>query len=135
MKPLLAMLGIVLVVAGCSGSVAPGIRVQIAEDFEAGKLKPDAQGVIRLPAELIEASIDGRAFVTTNQSMDVWLLLRSWRGKGGNLTGYLYAPGAPLTVGSEVPLITDAAGVVVSAHCTVQKSIGASWYLVHRDHD
>ena len=105
-----------------------------AQAFQSGKLKPDARGVIQLPSDLAHLSLGGQAFVTTNRTA-TWLLLRTWRGKGANLTGYLYAPGPALKLGTDVSLTTDAAGVILSAECTVEKALGSSWYTVHRGYD
>jgi len=134
MRALLAMLLVSVLLTGCSRTVSPGVRERIVQDFQAGKLKPDSHGVVALPPDLAAASIDGRAFATTNQTA-VWLLLRTWQGKGANLTGYLYAPGAALKVGSEVSLTTDGAGVIVSAESMVEKALGGAWYIVHSGYD
>ena len=134
MRAFLAVLGAFVLVAGCTRTASPAVRERIVQDFQAGKLKPDSRGVIVLPSDLASASLDGRAFVTTNQ-MAPWLLLRTWQGKGANMTGCLYAPGAPLKPGSEVTLTTDSAGLIVLAEATVEEAIGASWYIVHRGND
>jgi hypothetical protein len=131
---MLAVLAAFVLVAGCSRTVSPAVRERIVQAFQAGKLKPDSRGLVVLPFDLSATSIDGRAFVTTNQTV-LWLLLRTWQGKGANMTGYLYAPGAPIKPGSEVTLTTDDAGVIVSAESTVEKAVGGSWYIVHRGYD
>src|SRR5208282_5662757 len=100
MRAPLAVLGAFVLVAGRSRTVSPPVRERIAQDFQAGKLKPDSRGLVVLPTDLAATSIDGRAFVTTNQTA-LWLLLRTWQGKGANMTGYLFAPGAPFKPGSE----------------------------------
>ena len=134
MRTLLAVLAVCALATACTRTVPPDNREGIARDFQAGQLKPDPQGVVHLPPNLADASIGGQAFVTKNQTA-VWLLLRTWRGKGANFTGYLYAPGPPLNLGSEVTLTTDAAGVIVSAESTVEKAVGGSWYIVHSGYD
>jgi hypothetical protein len=134
MRALLAVVLVPVLLTGCSRTVSPAVRERIVQDFQAGRLKPDSRGVVALPPELAAASIDGRAFVTTNQTA-AWLLLRTWQGKGANLTGYLYAPGAPLKMGTEVSLTTDSAGVIVSAESMVEKALGGAWYIVHSGYD
>jgi hypothetical protein len=70
------------------------LREKVAKEFAVGALKPDKQGVIALPGNLVEASYEGRAFVTPRPAAGKpWLLLRYWIGKGANFRGYLYAPG------------------------------------------
>jgi hypothetical protein len=86
------------------------------------------------PVRSPPASLDGRAYVTTNQTAS-WLLLPTWQGKGAKMTGCLYAPGAPLKPGSEVTLTTDSAGLIVMAEATVEEAIETSWYIVHRGND
>jgi hypothetical protein len=134
MRSLLATVAVCALATSCTPKVTAGARERITQDFQAGKLAPDPSGVIQLPPDLASASLGGKAFVTTNQT-GRWLLLRTWRGKGANLTGYLYAPGAALKLGTAVSLTTDAAGVMVSAECTVQKAVGGSWYTVHSGYD
>jgi hypothetical protein len=134
MRALLAVLGAFVLVAGCSRTVSPAVRERIVQDFQAGKFKPDSRGVVLLPSDLAATSIGGRTFVTTNQTA-LWLLFRTWKGKAANMTGYLYAPGAPLKPGSEVTLTTDNIGVIVSAESTVEKALGGGWYIVHRGYD
>ena len=134
MRTLTTTLAVCALATACNQAVAPATRERIARDFEAGRLKPDVQGVVCLPLDLTGSSIGGRAFVTTNQN-SAWLLLRTWRGKGGNQNGYLYAPGTALRLGSEVTLTTDAAGVIVSVESTVEKTVGGSWYIVHSGYD
>jgi len=133
-RAFLSVIGSCLLATGCSRTVSPAVRERVAQVFQAGKLKPDFRGVVVLPPDLAAASIDGRAFVTTNQTA-AWLLLRTWQGKRANLTGYLFAPGAALKVGTEVSLTTDGAGVIVSAESMVEKALGGGWYIVHSGYD
>ena len=135
MRLLPAALTVCLLLTACGQAVAPAAREKIAQDLQTGKLKPDAQGVVRLPPDSANASIGGRAFITTNRTGSSWVLLRTWRGKGANLEGYLYAPGQPLKVGSEVDVTTDAGGVIVTAEVTIKRAREASWYAVYSGND
>jgi hypothetical protein len=121
--------------AGCEQKTVPAICQRVAVELQAGKLKPDGQGAVRLPTEFAEACVDGRAFITTNQTGVPWLLLRTWVGKGANLTGYLFAPGLQAKAGNEFQVITDAAGIVAPVEVTVENAMNKSWFIVHRGED
>jgi ABC-type multidrug transport system fused ATPase/permease subunit len=134
-KIMLAAFALCLLVIACRRIVAPAVRERIAQGLQSGKLKPDSRGVVKLPSDLAMASIGGQAFTTTNRTAAIWLLCRTWRGKGANLTGYLYAPGQPLKLGSEVEVTTEGAGVIFYTEVTVERSLAGSWYVVHRGYD
>ena len=131
---IMTCVGLVPSLFGCGQSAAPGSSQRVLAAFQSGSLAPDTQGVIRLPTDLADASVDGRAFVTTNRS-GPWLLLRTWIGKGANLDGYLYAPGMQVTNGGSIEVNTDDAGAIGPAEVTVEKALTDSWYFVHRGDD
>jgi hypothetical protein len=107
--------------AGCGQKTVSAICQRVAAQLQTGKLKPDNKVTIQLPTEFADVCVNGRAFITINRIGTPWLLLRTWVGKGANLTGYRFAPGLQTKAGGKLQVVTDHAGVVAPAEVTVDQ--------------
>ncbi|MGA2501408.1 MAG: hypothetical protein ABSH20_27015 [Tepidisphaeraceae bacterium] len=109
----------------------------VCSQVVSGILKPDVHGVVKLPPASAGLSISGEIYVTTDASGTVWVLFRTWVGKGCNLHGYLYRS-TPAT--GPVPATIKVLGPVLRREITdpptdqidydVHQQIGPNWYEV-----
>jgi hypothetical protein len=107
----------------------------IATQIAGGILKPNPQGIVALPADLTDATVDGNAYVTVRPSGKQWILFRVEQGKGANLVGFLYTAGDNPPIGSSVTITTVVAYTIGPAEVTIDSSMGESWYKVFRTLD
>lgn len=77
---------------------------QTAADIFDGKIVVDKNGSCTIDAK--NNVIDNVAYVTIHLDGSKLILLRTWQGKGSNIRGILYTNGPPLTVGSEIEVVT-----------------------------
>jgi hypothetical protein len=101
-----------------------------------GSLKPDANGVVKLPPALGKLSLYDEAYVTTDASGVVWVLFRTWQGKGTNLHGFVHrsTPAAgpvPASIAVLGPTPTDPPTEKVDY--VVDQQIDPNWYEVRFD--
>jgi hypothetical protein len=98
--------------------------------LEAGAIKADSAGRVRLPMELQAASVDGEIYLFQPYTNQMVVVFKTWRGKGHNMEGFLYA-NPPL---GESSTQTDYYGKqVISAgpiQLTLDKQIDAHWHKV-----
>jgi hypothetical protein len=107
----------------------------VVEQIRLGELVADDHGVVQLPAQMKNATVDGNAHVTVAESGRKWVLFCIWRGKGASLIGYLYTGGDALTGSAKTSVTMDNAGRIGSAEVTLESDLGDSWYRVFRDLD
>jgi len=105
----------------------------------AGALKPDANGIIKLPAIASGLSLRGEAYSRTDASGTTWVLFRTWQGKGANLRGYLYRSTAasspvPSSILVLVP-IPQISPPTMEMDLPVDKQLAPYWYRVSFDLD
>jgi hypothetical protein len=55
------------------------------------QMKTNWTGVVQLPAELHKASVDGEILVSSTYSNMFLVVFKTWRGKGSNMEGWLFA--------------------------------------------
>jgi hypothetical protein len=122
-------------------------REAVATEVLAGRLRPDAAGVVTLPAEFAAASVDGRVYVTRMPDGLTFVLFPSWRGKGSNLRGHLYTSAyccfeaqSPAEEGGlpTVELIGPAvppAGTAAKIEVSVERRLDRHWLRVSRSKD
>ena len=105
-----------------------------------GSLKPDANGVVKLPPALGKLSLYDEVYVTTDASGIVWVLFRTWQGKGTNLHGYMHrstsatgpVPASIAVLGPTIPM--DLTGPSTEkVDYVVDQQIDPNWYEVHFD--
>lgn len=70
---------------------------QVFYEVQRKKLVPGAAGQVTLPAAYSTLTRDGRIYVTRKDDL-LLVLFPTWRGKGTNVTGYLWC---------NRPLVTD----------------------------
>jgi len=85
--------------------------------------------VVVLPRDFSGLTVDGKAFVTPRPAGQ-WVLFRTWRGKGGNLHGYLFTSREVLKVGEEIEVVTMRSGKVGKCNVVVESKEDDSWYFV-----
>jgi hypothetical protein len=112
----------------------------IAAQVVTGAMKPDAYGVVKLPASAGKLSLNGEIYATMDSSGITWVLFRTWQGKGSNLHGYLYRS-TPAT-GPVPPTITVRGPTVQysatdpptdSIDYSVDRQLNSNWYEVRFD--
>jgi hypothetical protein len=55
-----------------------------------GTLKPDANGIVKLPSALASTGLNGKVYVTTDAAGTTFILFEEVEGRGMNLVGELY---------------------------------------------
>jgi hypothetical protein len=112
----------------------------IAAQVASGALKPNAYGVVKLPAPTAKLSLYGEIYSTVDSSGTTWVLFRTWQGKGSNLHGYLYrstpATGPlPPTIAVRGPTVqynaTDPPTETIDY--TLDQQLNPNWYEVRFD--
>jgi hypothetical protein len=82
-----------------------------------------------LPRQFSHLTVDGRVYVTPRPKGQ-WVLFRTWRGKGGNLYGYLFTSGEILNVNDQIEVVTILPGKVAKSDVIVGTKHDDSWYFV-----
>lgn len=122
------------VACGCEGSSMlkknKPLYEQSISRLESGTIKPDSSGRVRLPMDLRAASVDGEVYVSQLSTNQIVVVFKTWRGKGNNMEGFLYA-NPPLGKSSTQ---TDYYGKQVirvgPVELTLDKQIDANWHKV-----
>jgi hypothetical protein len=111
-------------------------RQQVADQVLAGKLRPDAAGIVTLPPQCRGMTEDGKLYVTRQPGGGTWILFVCWRGKGSNLEGYLFtSPSQFFDIGSGptarivVPTVPPA-GLSKIEEVQVEEPARPGWYRV-----
>ena len=115
--------------------VIQGVQIgQIKTDQEKGIQIP--QGSVRLPSsaqlppDLREASVGGEIYVSRPSTNQLLVVFKTWRGKGFNMEGYLYAA-KPL---SAAEITKDYYGhsvvVIGPMEFVLEKQLDPNWYRV-----
>jgi hypothetical protein len=91
-------------IIGCERSVSISTLEQTASKIVDGTIPVDENG--KCPIDSKNKVIDDTAYVTVQPDGTKLILFRTWQGKGSNLRGILYTNGEPLTIGSEIELLT-----------------------------
>ncbi|MBS1793575.1 MAG: hypothetical protein JSS81_06965 [Acidobacteria bacterium] len=80
--------GIMASLFGCSD---PTDRLEpVARKIRDGELKPDSEGVIRVPKELAADLQTGEIYFERRADGLTLILFPTWRGRGRDVEGYLY---------------------------------------------
>jgi hypothetical protein len=125
-----------------SGKISFDLKASnaIASQVASGALKPNAYGVIKLPASAAKLSLYCEVYTTMDFSGTTWVLFRTWQGKGSKLRGYLYrstpATGlVPPTITVRGPTVQyQATGPPTdSIDYTVDGQLNLNWYEVRFD--
>jgi hypothetical protein len=113
------------------------VAASVVAQITSGKLKPAPDGIVKLPLPLATASCDGKAYVTIDSSGTTWILFPVWRGKGSNVTGYVYRSpsvkgAAPLTVTLNGPALPPGLGPFAQPlDYTVDSQESPNRYRIH----
>ena len=143
----IAIFVILLTIGVYHGLIAAGIIEQhfdkvhataAVANINAGTLTALPNGIVVLPAALSSASCDGKAYVTIDSSGGKWILFPRLRGKGANLSGYVYhaapspiAPPTTLPLRGPVPPPPGASGPATATNnFTVDGQIDRNWFHV-----
>jgi hypothetical protein len=108
------------------------IYLQVIERVEKGDIKPDASGAAQLPADLRDASVDGEVYVLYPSPAQLLIVFKTWRGKGYNMQGFLYAR-TPLESEIERDYYGNSVVIIGPLELTLEDKLEPSWYRVsHR---
>ena len=142
-----AVIFVLLIFAGCSDPSIPkadkDLYLQVIARIRSGEIKTDGEkgikpltGNIRLvesaslPADLQKASIDGNIYIFRSSPGQLFVIFKTWRGKGYNMKGWLYAA-VPL---ESRDMINDAYGKSVielgPMDLAPEKPVDKNWYRV-----
>jgi hypothetical protein len=141
MRRLLAILIAVIAspMIGCERSISMATLDQTASNIFDGTIPVDENGQCAIDSN--NNVIDNIAYVTTQADGTILILFRTWQGKGSNLRGFLDTNGAPLTIGSEIELLTfiptgPNGGLPIGrADVSIDAAITKSCYRVSRSLD
>lgn len=103
-------------------------RSEVVRLYLEGRLNPDGDGFIELPASIATDSL--KHVYVTERCEDRFVLFRTWTGKGGNIDGYLYSTNRALEVGQEVSINRPSPRGVTEDELPVVDSLGGRWYRV-----
>ncbi|MCP4354024.1 MAG: hypothetical protein GY793_00050 [Proteobacteria bacterium] len=88
---------------------------------------------IALPKEYLHLTIDGKVYCTNRSNhQNYWLFFQDWRGKGTNLSGYLFTDGEELLIDSliDINALIPRWKKARLTNVIVQKRISDNWYFV-----
>lgn len=71
------------------------MRDEVVKRVKSGALKPDASGVVQLPAELESVAADGRVLVANDPNAGLMILFKAMQLRPGETMGLLYSDHAP----------------------------------------
>ena len=123
------------------------LREAVVGEVLAGKLRPDAAGVVALPREFASTSIDGRVYVTRRTDGLTCVLFPAWRGKASNLRGFLFTSAEycaeavePAEAGGLPPIVVigpwgPRAGLSAKIEVFVERRLDRHWLRVSRSLD
>jgi hypothetical protein len=107
-----------------------GLYDSVIAHVQAGALATNRSEPFQLPQEFAEASVDGEIYVSRPSTNQILVVFKTWRGKGRNMEGLLYAsPTLPKqllnrdTYGHSVVLVGG-------AELVVEKEMERNWYKV-----
>ncbi len=124
---------------GCEQPVSLTLLDQTAADIFDDTITVDDSG--KCSIDVRNNAIDNAGYVTTQPDGSKLILFRTWPGKGTNLRGILYTNGPPLTLGSEIEVVTfqptgpTGGPSIGRADVSIDSSITESCYRVSRSLD
>ena len=124
---------------GCDRSTSTATLTKTAADILAGKIATDENGVCKIGLE--NNTVGNKAYVTVQPDGTKLVLFRTWQGKGANLRGFLFTDGPPLTVGSEIELLTfsptgaNGEPPVAKSDVSIDAAVSKTCYRVSRSLD
>src|SRR5579871_2752242 len=65
----------------------------VFDQVRSGTLSADRDGVVKLPSRTAWCTSDGSVYVTRRKTGALMVLFPMWRGKGRNVTGYVFCLG------------------------------------------
>jgi hypothetical protein len=96
-------------------------------------LVPNAFGIVTLPQSMASKSQDGKVYVTVDSAGTTWILFPTSRGKGDNVTAYVYHS-MPVIGPSPAEITLDGPDLgpnkAAPLAYTVDRQIDANWYHV-----
>lgn len=135
---------LMLVCAGCEEKNMfkgqQSLYVQVVNRIKTGEIKPDnlqpSNGSVRLPEsaslppDVRNASTDGEIYIFRRPPAQLIIVFKTWRGKGFNMEGYLYAA-TPL---GPQDTSKDAYGkknlTLGPMNLEIKRQINTNWYQV-----
>jgi len=82
------------------------MRDEVVKRVKSGALKPDASGVVQLPAELQSVSSDGRVLVANDSNAGLMILFKSMPLRPGEMMGMLYSDHVPAAMDIRLSSLT-----------------------------
>jgi hypothetical protein len=77
--------------ARARAAIKDGSYMTIVHEIEAGRIAPASEGRADLPAAYGGLTVDDQVIVERRSDGRLLVVFPTWRGKGGNFSGYLYA--------------------------------------------
>jgi hypothetical protein len=84
----------------------------------------------QLPSDLREASVDGEIYVSRPSTNQLLVVFNTWRGKGSNMEGYLYAAKPLSTAEISKDYYGHSVVVIGPMELVLEKQLEPSWYRV-----
>ena len=121
-------------VCGCGGNTVlkknKALYEQTINRLQSGMMKPDSVGRARLPVELQAASVDGEIYVSQTSTNQLVVVFKTWRGKGNNMEGFLYANPPLGKSATQTDYYGKQAISVGPVELTLEKQIDPNWHKV-----
>lgn len=134
-------------------AIAEGVAETLATGLRSGELRRDRHGLVRLPGELAHLSLDGGMW-TSGGDEPLRLFLATWRGRCGNVAGFLYSArsfsGDDVRAYGDDPETIRIPGLAIHDPCALEnpvvtaehsepfsvvERVDSHWMLVHRGWD
>lgn len=103
---------------------------QTINRLQSGTIKPDSSGRARLPTDLQTASVDGEIYVSQPSTNQIVVVFKTWRGKGNNMEGFLYANPPLGKSATQADYYGKQAISVGPVELTLGKQIDPNWHKV-----
>lgn len=98
--------------------------------LQSGVLKPDEDGTVKLPPDLQVASVDGEIYVSRFSTNQIIVVFKTWRGKGNNMEGFLYAVPHVAKAAAKKDYYGKSVISIGPVELALEKQLDANWHKV-----
>lgn len=107
-----------------------GFCREVLDRLRDGRLAIPGNNVLVLPEELASASVDGEVYVAVPESDLLLVVFKTWRGKGHNMEGLLFASRPLRPTDMRLDYYGNSSIVIGPVPLVIDEEVDQNWYKV-----